>query len=106
MTNLLATYESIVQVSGHMAAAARDHDWDRLVSLEQDCAELVRHLQQAPARLGEPAEQKRKAALIHQVLDNDAEIRTHVEPWMEQVRHFLGDRHRGRAVNRAYGVGA
>ncbi len=32
----------------------------------------------------------RKRGLIQQLLDDDAEIRRHTEPWMEHVRKLLG----------------
>jgi flagellar protein FliT len=42
--------------------------------------------------------------LIERILDDDAEIRRHTEPWMEHVRHLLGDNRRLRELQRAYAV--
>ena len=39
-----------------------------------------------------------KAALIQRVLDDDAEIRRHTEPWMEKVRQLLGGTAKRRRV--------
>jgi flagellar protein FliT len=45
-----------------------------------------------------------KRQLIERILDDDAEIRRHTEPWMEHVRHLLGDNQRLRELQRAYAV--
>jgi flagellar protein FliT len=42
--------------------------------------------------------------LIERILDDDAEIRRHTEPWMEHVRHLLGDNKRLLELQRAYAV--
>ena len=44
------------------------------------------------------------AARVH-VIDDDAEVRRHTEPWMEQVRRFLTGNVRKRQVDQAYGAG-
>ena len=103
--NTLALYESMRAISAQMVEAAGACNWERLTALEQDCAGLARHL----AASGEPApltaaERARKMALIRQILADDAEVRRHVEPWLEEVRHFLGGGARERALRRAYGV--
>ena len=33
----------------------------------------------------------RKHGLIQRILDDDAEVRRHTEPWMERIFYFLGD---------------
>ena len=98
-------YERMSGLSAQMAEAARANDWDRLTALEKDCAGLARHLEARPE--SQPlahAERQRKLALIHRILDDDAEVRRHAEPWMEQVRQFLGGGARERDVRRAYGA--
>ncbi|OYW32141.1 MAG: flagellar protein FliT, partial [Methyloversatilis sp. 12-65-5] len=40
-----------------------------------------------------------KVALMKQILAHDAEVRRHVEPWMAQVKVFLGKLPAGRAEN-------
>ena len=44
----------------------------------------------------------REQALIGKILDDAAEIRRHVEPWLAHVGEFLGHRQRRREVARAY----
>lgn len=103
----LALYESMSEISAKMIEAAVACDWERLVALEKDCAGLARHLEVngEPIRLSE-AERARKMDLIRRILADDAEVRRHAEPWMEQVRQFLGGGARARTMRRAYGAHA
>lgn len=103
--NTLALYESMSVLSAQMVEAACACDWDRLVALEKDCAGLARRLETGgePAPLSE-AEKARKMDLIRRILADDAEVRRHTQPWMEQVRQFLGGTARARSVRRAYGA--
>lgn len=104
--NDLALYESMSALSAQMAAAAAACDWERLVALEHDCAGLAQRLESA----GEPPavltreEQARKRNIILRILADDAEVRRHTEPWMEQVKCFLGAGARHRDLRRAYGL--
>lgn len=98
-------FRKMSDLSAQMVTAAQSQDWDRLVVLEQAVSALRDSLMAdcddaslTPDQLGA------KAALIQQILDNDAEIRRHTEPWMEHVRQFLGDGARKRQVERAYGA--
>ena len=101
----LALYESMSALSAQMAEAAAACDWDRLAALEKDCAGLARHLEtnDTPVRLSD-ADRARKMDLIRRILADDAEVRRHAEPWMAQVRQFLGGGARARSVRRAYGA--
>jgi flagellar protein FliT len=101
----LALYESMSALSTQMVEAASACDWDRLVVLEQNCAGLARHLESdgEPIQLTQ-VERARKAALIRQILADDAEVRRHTEPWMAHVRQYLGGGARERSMRRAYGA--
>lgn len=101
----LALYETMSVLSAQMAKAAAGCDWDRLAALEKDCAGLARHLEanEQPVRLSD-AERAYKMDLIRRILADDAEVRRHAEPWMEQVRQLLGGSARERTVRRAYGA--
>ena len=103
--NTLALYESMSAISAQMVEAAAAFDWERLVALEKDCAGLARHLEAngEPIRLS-AAERTRKVDLIRRILADDAEVRRHTEPWMEQVKQLLGGGARERSVRRAYGA--
>ena len=103
--NTLALYESMSAISAQMVEAAAACNWERLVALEKDCAGLARHLEAngEPIRLS-AAERTRKVDLIRRILADDAEVRRHAEPWMEQVKQLLGGGARERSVRRAYGA--
>ena len=105
MPSQIEIFQEISALSARMVAAAKDHDWERLVTLEQSVSSLRDTLtgEDDNARLA-PAELGLKAALIQRILDDDAEIRRHTEPWMEHVRQFLGDNNRRRRVEQAYGA--
>lgn len=105
--SVLSLYESMRSLSAQMAEAAHACDWERLVVLERDCAGLARRLEAhgETVPLSEH-ERVRKIALIRQILADDAEVRRHTEPWMEQVKLFLGAGARGRDLRRTYGLDA
>ena len=46
-----------------------------------------------------PAERARKFDLMRQILADDAEVRRHVEPWMQHVTRYLGKLPAGTADN-------
>jgi len=132
----LALYETMSSISAKMAEAARINDWDKLVSLENECTRLARELEQGQEKdqkqeqeqngqtigsaldsrqntvLSNSSNEKtltkteleRKVALIHQILADDAEVRRHTEPWMEQVKQFLSHSARAGHVRNAYGA--
>lgn len=101
----LAMYESMREISAQMAQAAGACEWERLVALESDCAGLARRLEAQGGAAPLTAEERvRKAALIRQILADDAEVRRHTEPWMEQVKCFLGAGTRQRDLQRTYGL--
>jgi len=103
--NAIELYETMSTLSGQMAEAARAGDWDKLVALEAKCAGLARQLEASEPSTPVPLEHRdRKVALIHRILADDAEVRRHTEPWMAQIKPFLGAGVRGRELRRAYGA--
>jgi flagellar protein FliT len=106
MASQIERYEEIGALSAQMVEAARVQDWDRLIELEQSVAALRDALMaEGDDNAGlRPEERAVKAALIQRILDNDAEIRRHTEPWMEHVRQFLSATTQRRRVESAYGA--
>lgn len=105
MPRQLELYEEMGRISAVMVDAARAGDWERLIELESGVARLRDALMTLPVEPGgTPAEMDRRRQLIDRILDDDAEIRRHTEPWMEHVRHLLGDNRRLRELQRAYAV--
>ena len=105
MQNQIELYEEMTALSARMVEAARRNDWDNLIELERSVGALRLRLaeEEANYRL-DVAERERKATLIQRILADDAEIRRHTEPWMEQVRQFLGGARKKRQVDQTYGA--
>lgn len=98
MPSQIELFEEMSALSARMVGAARSHDWDTLIHLEKSVAALRQALlaDDDTAALTS-AEIEMKHALIQRILDDDAEIRRHTEPWMEKLRRFLGGAHPQRA---------
>jgi flagellar protein FliT len=99
-------YEQMCALSTRMVEAARANDWEQLIDLERSVAALRASLMKEPeGGTIDAFESEKKSALIQKILKDDAEIRSHTEPWMEQVRRFLTGNVRKHQINQAYGVG-
>ena len=99
-------YEQMSDLSARMVEAARVNDWERLIDLEQAVVALREVLlKEAAGSEVDPGEADKRRALIRRILQDDAEVRRHTEPWMEQVRRFLSGNVRKQKVKRAYGAG-
>ena len=107
MPSQIDIYQEMSALSARMVEAAQAQDWDSLVTLETSVSALRNTLMadDDSANLT-AAERTLKAALIQRILDDDAEVRCHTEPWMEHVRKYLGDSTRRRDVQKAYAAGA
>lgn len=109
MPSQIETYQEMSALSAQMVDAAQAQDWERLVVLEKSVAALRDMLMSESDGGNLPMnERELKAALIQRILDDDAEVRRHTEPWMEHVRQFLGGNAKRRRVENAYsgGVGS
>lgn len=105
MPSQIDMYQDMSALSAEMVEAARANEWERLVTLERSVSLLREALVAMEDNTGLSEEQiGLKAALIRRILDDDAEVRRHTEPWMEQVRQFLGGSARRHQVERAYGA--
>jgi flagellar protein FliT len=101
---LLQTYDRLSSTTGFMLSAAQAGDWERLVSLEKDCSELVAHLSAIETDDSLPEILRaRKAALIRKVLADDAAIRDITEPWIARLGTMLGANQRERRLLASYG---
>ncbi|MCX7149813.1 MAG: flagellar protein FliT [Rhodocyclales bacterium] len=92
MPSQIELYEAMSLLSSRMVAAARASDWDSLIELERRIAGLRNTLMAVPEDSNALAtDSAHKRALIQRILEDDAEVRRHTEPWMERLRQFLGD---------------
>jgi flagellar protein FliT len=107
MPSQIDIYEEMSALSARMVTAAQANDWEDLIALEKSVVALRQSLMADDdnSRLS-ASEVEMKRALIQRILDDDAEIRRYTEPWMEQVRQFLGDHGRRKEIERAYGASA
>ena len=103
MASQIELYKQMSILSARMVQAARASDWDSLIDLERNVA-VLRDAVQASAELDPAAiESGEKRRLVQSILENDAEVRRHTEPWMEQVRVFLGQGHQQPDLDRPFG---
>lgn len=105
VSDQLAIYAEIHTLYGVMVEAAQTNGWDNLIALESRVAALrdrLMHGEGNVAVVWSADESERKADLIRKILADDAEIRRHTEPWMENVRQFLGSQRQRQKVQQAY----
>jgi len=104
-SQIISRYEEICALSARMVAAARSNDWDQLMVLEHSVA-LLRDglLREDDNSALNDAERESKARMIQRILEDDAEVRRHTEPWMDDLRRFLGGAAKKRQLARAYSV--
>jgi flagellar protein FliT len=107
MASQIDIYQEMSALSARMVAAAQAQDWDSLVALEASVSALRKTLPADDDSTNLDAKERNlKASLIQRILNDDAEVRSHTEPWMEHVRKYLGDSTRRRDVQKAYAAGA
>ena len=103
MPSRIELYEEMCLLSSRMAAAARAGAWETLKELEQRVAGLRERLASTAGDGKLPAaDLARKHNLIQRILETDAEVRRHTEPWMEQLSKLLSDSARRRDILKAY----
>lgn len=105
----LALYKNMCELSAQMVVAARDNDWELLTGLEHQVAGLRDRLavNDEDGSVTEPLnahQREQKIGMIRQILADDAEVRRHTEPWMQNVQQFLGSQRQNRRVQQAYGA--
>lgn len=101
---LLHTYDRLSRTTGCMLNAAQRGDWEGLVNLERDCADLVAQLSALENDESLPhALRARKQALIRKVLADDAAIRNITEPWVQQLETMLSANRREQQLLKTYG---
>jgi flagellar protein FliT len=73
-----------------MLEAAMQSDWDRVEQIESQCCEMITRLKQVSQRdvLNE-VEERRRIALLREILRDDARMRLHAEPWLRDLEEYL-----------------
>ena len=101
---MLATYESLSELTGTMLTAARQGEWDHLAALEQRCQGYVGSLMQAAPMPLNDNERRAKVAIIRAILQNDAKIRALAEPRMNELQQRLHIMRSSQRSVEAYGA--
>jgi flagellar protein FliT len=106
-TDMLSSYEHLAEVTSRMREAAIRDDWDSVIALESECANLYTRLMSSKdPRAGDLAHQRRKSELICKVLEDDAQIRERLSGQLVNIWRLLdGERSVGR-LSSAYGGAA
>lgn len=102
---ILALYAQLRTLTARMRAAAANEDWDALISLESQCAEvscLLIACEDGSPRT--PEYQRRKADLIREVLEDDALIRQSVNARMAGLWQLIDGRGQIDKLRAAYGT--
>lgn len=104
-SQVIANYEALSALTGQMREAAVDGEWDRLISIEQQCGELVITMKKldVEATLDEAA-RRHKKQLINKILADDAEIRSRVQAWMSQLQLSMQSNRQEQRLLQAYGA--
>jgi flagellar protein FliT len=103
---IIAQYTEIAAITKRMLDAARSSEWDTLCDLERDCGKYFeRLLESGEEQPDDNHYRSRKAALIRGILDDDAEIRLLVEPWLAQLSQLIGSTQQQSRLHNAYRVG-
>lgn len=100
---ILGEYEQIAALTRRMLEAARRSEWDALIALERDCGQhFARLLDGSIVPPEDDVWRGRKAALIRGILDDDAEIRLLVDPWLAQLSQLIGTTRQQNRLQNAY----
>ena len=102
---VVSLYEAMVGITDQMLAAATASDWDRLATLELQCAACVRQLKaNGDAQPLAAQERSRKVDAIRKMLAADRQIRDLTQPWMAKLSAMINNKGTERRVARAYGI--
>ena len=103
MKPVIENYEFLSSITTRMRVAAIDGQWDQLVELEKQCSQHVEIMKTQDT--GIPPNETtrlRKVELIRKILADDAEIRNHTEPWVEQLQRIMHSTGQERRLQQTY----
>ena len=102
---ILETYEHLAEMTARMRVAATSEDWDKVVALEAECASLYKKLASVETGVaGDANYQRRKAQLICQLLEDDAQIRERVSGQLARIWRLIDGRAAVDRLSSAYGA--
>lgn len=99
----MSTYETLSNKSAAMLEAARRSDWDAVISIEQECSEIIGNLKSSRDVVpGDPKARQRKTQIIRRMLIEDAEIRDLAQPQLARLARMIQVTGKQQRVERAY----
>jgi flagellar protein FliT len=102
---VIAHYERLSTLTGQMLEAAKSEEWDTLISVEQQCSELVAAIKPLDAEVAlDEAACQHKKHLINNILADDTEIRLRVQEWMRQLQLSMQSNRQEQRLLQAYGA--
>jgi flagellar protein FliT len=104
-SQVIEHYELLSALTGQMLDAAKDEEWERLISIEQQCSEVVSVIK--PLDTGvmlDEADCQHKKQLINHIMVADAEIRFRVQAWMSQLQISIQSNRQEQRLLHAYGA--
>ncbi len=102
MSLLLEDYQLLSGITGQMRDAAAGGQWDRLISLEQECKRKVEEIKPRDVVPASPDERAQKKALLKKILADDADIRSRTENWMEQLQRIMQSNRSEQLLHQTY----
>ncbi|OIR11443.1 flagellar protein FliT [mine drainage metagenome] len=102
MSMLLEEYQRLSGITGQMRDAAAGGEWDRLISLEQECKRKVDEIKPRDVVPSNPEERAQKIALLKKILADDADIRSRTESWMEQLQRIMHSNRSEQRLQQTY----
>ena len=103
MNPVIENYQHLSSLTARMSVFAAQGEWDHLVELEKQCSLCVESIKalDATVPLNESA-LLLKADLIRKTLADDAEVRKHTGPWMEQLQRSMQSAGQEQRLHQAY----
>jgi flagellar protein FliT len=104
-SQVIAHYELLSALTGQMLDAAKDEEWERLISIEQQCSEVVSAIKPLDTVVMlDEADCQHKKQLINNIMAADAEIRFRVQAWMSQLQISIQSNRQEQRLLHAYGA--
>ncbi|WP_339937480.1 flagellar protein FliT [Undibacterium luofuense] len=104
-TEIVTMYEHVATITAQMLNAAKERDWEKLSSLEDDCTREVERIRAhdfiTPLT---PELRQRKVRVIQQILSDDRQIRDITEPWMAELQQLMRSSSTSMKLNKTYAV--
>ncbi|WP_283745304.1 flagellar protein FliT [Sideroxydans sp. CL21] len=102
MSLVLEDFQRLSGITGQMREAATVGEWDRLISLEQECKRKFEEIKPRDVIPSSAEERAQKLALLKKILADDAAIRNRTEGWMEQIRRIMQSNRSEQRLQQTY----